>query len=146
MLVSSKHLSLASKVFKAMLLPNFREGSALARNGKTTIPPPDDVVGSMSIIMSIIHAGCRKVPEKVTESQLSKLALVVDKYKFHNPVIVYAQMWIGNLSFQSTIIVIWRERNVGSIYQGYFRRLRCSKTPRKLPYKTLLICRPSKSM
>src|SRR5689334_541163 len=97
MLVSSKHLSLASKVFKAMLLPNFREGSDLARNGKTVIPLPDDDVGSMSVIMSIIHAGCRKVPEKVTASQLSKLALVVDKYKLHNSITFHARKWFGKL-------------------------------------------------
>lgn len=42
-LVSSKHMSLASPVFKAMLTGGFQEAVELKAAGKTEIPLPDEV-------------------------------------------------------------------------------------------------------
>jgi hypothetical protein len=56
MLVSSRHLMLASPVFKAMLQhSNFKEGQELHVNGKVEIPLPDDDPEAFKILLDIIQ-------------------------------------------------------------------------------------------
>lgn len=56
MLVSSRHLMLASPVFKAMLQhSNFKEGEELHSTGKVSIPLPDDDPDAFKILLDIIQ-------------------------------------------------------------------------------------------
>jgi hypothetical protein len=56
MLVSSRHLMLASPVFKAMLQhSNFKEGEELQTNGKVSVPLPDDDPDAFKILLDIIQ-------------------------------------------------------------------------------------------
>jgi hypothetical protein len=56
MLVSSRHLMLASPVFKAMLqYSNFKEGEELHANGRAEVPMPDDDPVAFKILLDIIQ-------------------------------------------------------------------------------------------
>ena len=77
--MSSKALSLASPVFKALLRPTFSEGQAL-RDGKTArIEFPDDDTEAMKAICKCAHFQPED-PSNVTEKWLVNLAMLVDKY------------------------------------------------------------------
>ncbi|CAG8957478.1 hypothetical protein HYFRA_00011459 [Hymenoscyphus fraxineus] len=97
MLVSSRHLSLASNVFKAMLRQNFQEGNELSLNGTVTINLPEDNPTAFEILMNIIHAKNRSIPKKVTLQMLTELAILVDKYRMHESTGFLADMWIAEL-------------------------------------------------
>ncbi|CAG8978375.1 hypothetical protein HYALB_00010394, partial [Hymenoscyphus albidus] len=97
MLVSSRHLSLASNVFKAMLRQNFQEGNELSLNGTVTINLPEDNPAAFEILMNIIHAKNRSIPKKVTLQMLAELAILVDKYRMHESTGFLADMWIAEL-------------------------------------------------
>lgn len=56
MLVSSRHLMLASPVFKAMLQhSNFKEGDELHSTGSVEVPLPDDDPDAFKILLDIIQ-------------------------------------------------------------------------------------------
>jgi hypothetical protein len=81
MLVSSKHLTSASPVFKAMLRNgSFQEGRTLAAAGKVTIPLPEDDSTAMKILLDILHHRSRQVPKTVTLKELAHLMILGDKY------------------------------------------------------------------
>jgi len=98
MLVSSRHLSLASPVFKAMLQHSFKEGETLLQAGKVEVPLPDDDPIAFGILMRILHAQNHLVPKAVDVSLLAKLAILVDKYGLHNAAGVWADAWVAKLS------------------------------------------------
>lgn len=66
LLVSAKHLMLASPVFKAMFKHNFLEGETLRSTGKVEVSLPDDDRSAMEIILNIIHGRVRQVPREIT--------------------------------------------------------------------------------
>lgn len=97
MLVSSKHLSLASSVFGAMFKNNFRAGLELQSSGKAEVPLPEDDLEAFTVLMSIIHARGRQIPRKVPLSLLLKLAILVDKYQLLEAVSPWGDIWIAAL-------------------------------------------------
>lgn len=97
MLVSSKHMVLVSPVFKAMLQwNNFKEGYAMKAHGKVEVPLPDDDPEAMRILVDIVHCHHKDVPRKVKLSLLTHLAILVDKYRLHESVQIYSDMWISH--------------------------------------------------
>ncbi|KAI9048632.1 hypothetical protein LZ554_007464 [Drepanopeziza brunnea f. sp. 'monogermtubi'] len=98
MLVSSKHLRLASPVFKAMLQGSFREGQALQSTGKAEVPLPDDDPAAFKILLDIVHGFPSKVPTSVDLSTLANLSILVDKYQMLEVASVYVKnIWVPNL-------------------------------------------------
>jgi hypothetical protein len=98
LLVSSKHLMLASPVFKAMLKNgNFKEGQALQSTGRVEIPLPDDDAPTLILLLNIIHGRTRRVPSKVHLSELAKVASMVDKYQMHEAVEMFSDLWFNHL-------------------------------------------------
>ncbi|KAF5869992.1 uncharacterized protein Bfra_010137 [Botrytis fragariae] len=96
MLVSSKHMVLVSPVFKAMLQwSNFKEGYAMKAHGKVEVPLPDDDPDAMRILVDIVHCHHKDVPRKVKLGLLTHLAILVDKYRLHEAVQIYSDMWIS---------------------------------------------------
>ncbi|KAL2071691.1 hypothetical protein VTL71DRAFT_12926 [Oculimacula yallundae] len=71
MLVSSRHMTLASPIFKSMLRGNFQEAQALKSTGNAEIPLPDDDPGPFTILLNIVHGLFSKVPDKRMEGTLS---------------------------------------------------------------------------
>lgn len=98
MLVSSKHAKLASPVFKAMLEHSFREGEALKRNGRVEIPLPDDDPDNFLLLMKMAHAMHRGLPRVIPLDTLTKVTILVDKYRAHDFASFFAELWIDNMN------------------------------------------------
>ncbi|KAE9990476.1 hypothetical protein EG327_001378 [Venturia inaequalis] len=85
-LVSSKALTLASKVFKAMLSKStFKEGRELVESAANStlyeIPLPDDDIAAMIILCKLVHHRYRNIDlSKVTIQHLSDIAVLAYKY------------------------------------------------------------------
>ncbi|KAK0108249.1 hypothetical protein ONS95_003067 [Cadophora gregata] len=118
MQVSSKHLGLASPVFKAMLGHGFKEGEAFRADGKVEIPLPDDDAAAMTILLAIMHGRGRRVPREVSLPQLALLSIVIDKYQAQEIAEIYTDIWINRLSNKfdhilfdyesdSSIVLMW---------------------------------------
>jgi hypothetical protein len=98
MLVSSKHMMFVSAVFKAMLQHgNFSEGAALRFNGKAEVPLPEDDPDALKILVDVIHSRHKHVPKKVDLDLLTHVAILVDKYRLHEAVGLYSDIWIKGL-------------------------------------------------
>lgn len=98
MLASSRHLMLASPVFKAMLQQgNFAEGLALQSHGKVEVPLPEDDSDSFIILLNIIHGRLRLVPHQISLSQLTTISVIADKYQMCDTVGILSDFWIKAL-------------------------------------------------
>lgn len=98
MLVSSKHMELASPVFKAMLQRGgFREGNILGTAGSVEVPLPDDDPRPMVILLDIVHGHNRRVSRKVKSRTLASLAVLADKYQMVEALEPFSRTWINRL-------------------------------------------------
>ncbi|KAI9781704.1 MAG: hypothetical protein M1816_002200 [Peltula sp. TS41687] len=100
MRVSSKHLTLASSQFERMFQGDWREGNTLRSAGSLEVPLPGDDPAAMLILMNIIHGRTRKVPRLVDLETLTRLAILIDYYQFHEAVEVFSDMWVDGLKEQ----------------------------------------------
>ncbi|EEP76428.1 predicted protein [Uncinocarpus reesii 1704] len=98
---SSRHMILASPVFRAMLQRKFSESNTLQLTGRVEIRLPDDDPDALLILLNIIHGHVRKVPLSVDLITLIQLAILVDKYDIHEAVELFSNFWFDNL--KSTI-------------------------------------------
>lgn len=97
MLVSFRHMMLASPVFRAMLDGNFKEGRDLTSNGKVQVPLPDDDPAALAIILNIVHGHNRRVPRRVSLELLTNITILVDKYQMVEAVEFFAETWMEGL-------------------------------------------------
>ncbi|QDS75767.1 hypothetical protein FKW77_008714 [Venturia effusa] len=99
-LVSSKALTLASKVFKAMLLGSaFKEGRELAESTAKKepyeLPLPDDDAQAITLLSQVLCHRARKISvTNVTIELLEKLATVADKYACAEAVGFASRAWL----------------------------------------------------
>lgn len=93
MVVSSKHLMLASPVFKAMLGSTFREGQLLKSEGKLVLDLEDDDPEAFTILLNAIHGRTREMPEKIDLKMLTQLSILADKYQILDAVRHYVSQW-----------------------------------------------------
>ncbi len=97
--VSSKVLSLASPVFKAMLDGRFKEGIELAKNKASsqpyTLTLPDDGEAA-TILARVLHFDLTGVPEKPSPASIEKLAFLCDKYQCVNAMKYCSSFWLRN--------------------------------------------------
>jgi len=100
MLVSSKHLILASLVFGAMLQDRFNEGQTLRSAGYLELPLPDDDPVAFSILLDVIHGHTRKVSRKIDFELLIQISILVDKYQLQEVVEVFSDGWVQALSHE----------------------------------------------
>ncbi|KAJ0290063.1 hypothetical protein COL940_001168 [Colletotrichum noveboracense] len=84
--VHSVMLKSASKVFKAMLSPNFAEGRRLRNNGHhgdiTKIELPEDNDGGMSAIFHLLHHRVEKLPDPMPAAVFYQLGIAADKWGY----------------------------------------------------------------
>lgn len=99
MLVSSRHLMLASPVFKSMLQPRFAEGLTLQRDGKVVIPIFDDDCAALQILLNIIHGRTRRIPETINIQMFTMFVVLVDKYQAHEVVEFFTNIWFNKLKY-----------------------------------------------
>lgn len=100
-LVSSKHMKLASPVFRAMLDPsNFAEGKKLSRASKGAVPRvqlPDDDPTAFIMLLAIIHGRPRQVPLKVDLNLMSSISILIDKYQMQDIAHLFSEIWLPSL-------------------------------------------------
>lgn len=94
---SSKHLTLASSVFKAMLSRNFIESAILRSAGTLNLPLPDDHAAALLILLDIIHGQTKRIPLEVDLRMLTRIAIVVDKYRLQMVMRILSRIWIDRL-------------------------------------------------
>ncbi|KAF7895304.1 hypothetical protein EAF00_007118 [Botryotinia globosa] len=106
-LCSSKHLGLASAVFKAMLRPNvYNEGTTLSHVGKVEIPLPEDDTEIMKILVLLIHGRHHHSDYHplATIDCLGQAAILVDKYQMHEATNFITAEWARSYFHASPII------------------------------------------
>lgn len=94
---SSKHLSLVSPVFKAMLSDVFKEGANLQSTGALRLPLPDDDPAALLVLLTIIHGQTEETPLQVDLYMLTRIAIIVDKYRLLKAVKFFSRIWIDHL-------------------------------------------------
>ncbi|KUJ15815.1 uncharacterized protein LY89DRAFT_734964 [Mollisia scopiformis] len=115
MQVSSKHLMLASPVFKAMLTSPFSEGQTLARTGHVDIELPEDDCVAFTILMNVIHSKGRKVPSVLSLKLLAIVSMLVDKYQLQEIAAVFSDIWIREMALVVTYFyddTVFYDRNI----------------------------------
>ncbi|KAH7350765.1 hypothetical protein BKA65DRAFT_498940 [Rhexocercosporidium sp. MPI-PUGE-AT-0058] len=83
MQISTKHMSLASPVFKTILSHGFAKGEALQNNGEAEIPLPNDDPTTFTVLLDVIHGRGRRVPRDLDLKTLALVQVAVDKYQLH---------------------------------------------------------------
>ena len=96
MLVSGKHLELASPIFKTMVTGPFAEGHKDS-SGIRNITASDWIPDAFKVILTIIHGYHRDVPRLVSLEMLVQVAMIVDYYQCLESVEVYTDMWLEGL-------------------------------------------------
>jgi hypothetical protein len=98
MIVSSKHMTLASPVFKAMLATGgFKEGLGRNAAGQLEVELSEDDQAVMIIVLNIIHGRNRVVPKRIDLNMLTNLAILVDKYQMVEAVESFSEFWTDHL-------------------------------------------------
>ena len=103
--MSSKHLTLASPIFKTILQPKFKEGLQLHSHGYTELPLPDDNPAALLILLNLIHGQFRKVPRKIDLWMLTELAVLVDKYKLLETAEMLLDYWLQHLKYTIPLVL-----------------------------------------
>jgi hypothetical protein len=91
--VSSKHMMLASPVFKAMLQSNFKEGYELQATGHCQISLPDDHAEAFEVLTNLVHLNNSAVPLEVDLELLANLTILVDKYQLQRTTYLIKDLW-----------------------------------------------------
>lgn len=96
MRVSSRHLILASPVFKAIIESRLPAGQTTSQP-RAEITLHNDDPGAFEILMNIMHNHVRKVPDRVDLEMMVKLSVLVDKYQVWQVMGLYVEMWMLKL-------------------------------------------------
>ncbi|KAF7895317.1 hypothetical protein EAF00_007131 [Botryotinia globosa] len=91
MLVSSKHMSVASPVFKAMLQAS--SGIELKKTSKVELSLRDEDSKAWNILLDIIHGRFRSVPLNINLPMFTQIALLCDKYQMHEVAYAFTPTW-----------------------------------------------------
>ncbi|CVK98723.1 uncharacterized protein FMAN_08477 [Fusarium mangiferae] len=97
MLVSGKHLELASPIFKTMVTGPFSEGKADS-SGFRLITASDWDPEAFKIILNIMHGYNRDVPRSLSLEMLVKVAMIVNYYDCLESVELYTDIWLEGFS------------------------------------------------
>ncbi|EFQ98661.1 hypothetical protein MGYG_01682 [Nannizzia gypsea CBS 118893] len=95
-LVSSKHLTLASPLFAAMLKPTWAEGAALYSQGTAVIPALSSSRDSLLLFLNVIHCRSRLIPQSIDIGQLCEIAQLADYYQSNDAFQFHFETWTQN--------------------------------------------------
>lgn len=95
--VSSRHLTLASRVFKNKLQFSSSKGTRQS-DGRVHLKLSEGFdPQAVSIVLNAVHARGSKVPRSVDLETLAQIAIFVDRFQLLDAVEVYAERWISKL-------------------------------------------------
>ncbi|KAK3986523.1 hypothetical protein QBC44DRAFT_333090 [Cladorrhinum sp. PSN332] len=93
--VSSRHLALASPVFKSALTGGWKESVKI--EGVHQINSQGWDTTALSIFLNAIHCQYRQVPRSLELEMLAKVAVIVDYYAAHQAIEILSPIWIDAL-------------------------------------------------
>ncbi|KAF4960488.1 hypothetical protein FSARC_10456 [Fusarium sarcochroum] len=96
MLVSGKHLELASSYFGKLFAGPFMEAKP-DQSGFRRVTANDWDPEAFNIVLTIMHGYHQAVPRSLSVEMLAKLAMIVDYYGCHESIELYTDIWLGNL-------------------------------------------------
>ncbi|KAF5971424.1 hypothetical protein FBULB1_9228 [Fusarium bulbicola] len=94
MRVSSKHLTLASKVFRAMLRGSWAEASS-----------------ALAIVLDAIHGRFRLIPKDINLVLLARIATIVDYYQCYESMELISNLWLSQQSVTQQNIDLYTENS-----------------------------------
>lgn len=111
-LVSAKHLMVASPWFKKSLSRSFKEGVTFLRKGSVEITAESWDIEAFLILLRIMHCQFNQIPRKLSLDILAKVAVIADYYDCKEFVQFFSDMWIGALEEQiptaySRHLILW---------------------------------------
>ena len=95
--VSSRHLALSSRVFRVMFCGAYLEKILPSDSPPKRVVLPDDDPDAFLVLLAIIHGRNRRVPRRVSKSQLIEIAILVDKYELHEVCELFTDMWFADV-------------------------------------------------
>lgn len=96
MRASSRHLSLASPVFSAMLDGPWKESIPDSQSSRRIVTSEWDTEAFL-ILLDIIHGHHRDVPRSVSLEMLGNISVLVDYYNCHEVTEIFVDIWIQDL-------------------------------------------------
>ncbi|KAI9792537.1 MAG: hypothetical protein M1816_002057 [Peltula sp. TS41687] len=82
-----------------MFTNQFKEATVLNNGQPLDLSLPDDDHDALLIILNVIHGHLKRVPRQITFEMLIKVAVLVDKYQFHEVMEWGTDMWTEDLKF-----------------------------------------------
>jgi len=93
--VHSLFLTKASKPFKAMLGPDWKEGhDIVSSKGPAEISLPDDDAPSLKAICAILHHQSDTVSQSLSAVKVLRIAVVADKYDWTKAMTLISSGWL----------------------------------------------------
>ncbi|OPB46278.1 BTB domain-containing protein [Trichoderma simmonsii] len=92
--VHSQCLVSASKVFGAMLGPNWSEGQNLSKNSPKEIPLIEDDPKALYTICCVVHHRNDILPERISPRELLQIAIEADKYDLRTALLFAKAQWL----------------------------------------------------
>lgn len=93
-LLSSRHLSLASPVFKAMLSGVWAEGKKDESDGLFHLQAQEWDSEALATVLNIVHGRWSLVPETTTLQKLASIATIVDYYDIRESMQLISSLWM----------------------------------------------------
>ncbi|KAI9371072.1 hypothetical protein BJX61DRAFT_544041 [Aspergillus egyptiacus] len=103
--VSSKHLKIASPVFKNMLSPEWKEGKKLQESGQVTIKAFSWDSDALLLFLSVLHCKAHEIDYQPDLELLAQLAVIGDYYQCRKLVSFHADAWVSRLPVTSPVHV-----------------------------------------
>ncbi|KAK4097994.1 hypothetical protein N658DRAFT_432956, partial [Parathielavia hyrcaniae] len=125
-LVSSKALSLASRVFAAMFGPNFNEGQRLRDGHSSGVPSafslPEDDPKAMDFVLSFLHYQYYRLTNMLSAEEIVNIAILSDKYDLNNALGLWIKAGFDDQPFPvDTIGTKLRDMGYGILAAFLFR-------------------------
>ncbi|EFW14611.1 conserved hypothetical protein [Coccidioides posadasii str. Silveira] len=95
--VSSKHLNLASIVFKQTLQGKFRETTTLQSTACVEIPLPNDDPEALTILLDICQVQMSNMPRTVSQRIMVQISCLVDQSYFNEVVLPFSDVWVDSV-------------------------------------------------
>ncbi|RAL07049.1 BTB/POZ domain-containing protein [Aspergillus homomorphus CBS 101889] len=96
-LVSGKHLALASSYFKNMLRGTWKETTSHSATGPMEIAAEGWDLEALLIVLQVLHCQNSQIPRKLSLEMIAKIAVVADYYQCKEALGFFSQTWLDSL-------------------------------------------------
>ncbi|KAG9508092.1 hypothetical protein J7337_001652 [Fusarium musae] len=110
MRVSSRHLILASRIFRAMLEGPWKEGNPSSGPIRQISAEDWDAV-ALAIVLDAIHCRHHDIPKKIQIGLLARIATIVDYYQCREAISFHYEAWahrgVKNLKHDASVLQLY---------------------------------------